>query len=321
MREWRLVKAAGEGQKKVWMVVMLGGFLLWNQAAVGQTVAPCPDPASCARLTVGRVSGSPGSVVSVPVEFQQGPVDSRPGGIDEIAAIAFTLQVGPNLQLADCSEGENGLPASVRRNPAISNFRVVVENYTCSGGRTHCLCPGGDGVPDPFINIVVYGPDPLPTPGPNPVEIPVLPAGPQELFTVDLRVGSGASGPQTLHVYTETRDSSRPQYTAFLSIGDRTAVDQTCIPVAGQPPCQSANPVSQIVIEDGVVEVAGAACTGDCGGDGAVTIEELIGMVNIALGSRPLSDCRAGDENGDGEITIDEIIKAVNNALTGCGAT
>lgn len=314
--EWKFVELASGGKR--WVPVLIAALLTLGWPAFGQTVAPCPDPGSCARLRVGSASGSPGSVVTVPVEFQQGPADSRPGGVDEIAAIAFTLDIGPNLRLADCAEGENGLPASVRRNPAISNFRVVVENYTCAGGRTHCLCPEGGATPDPFMNIVVYGPDPLPTPGPNPIEIPTLPAGPQELFTIDLRVGAGANGPQALHVYTETRDSTRPQYTAFLSIGDRIAVDQTCIPVSGQPPCQSANPVSQIVIEDGVVEVTGGACVGDCGGDGEVTIDELISMVNIALGTRPVTECSAGDENRDGEITIDEIIKGVNNALNGC---
>jgi hypothetical protein len=59
-------------------------------------------------------------------------------------------------------------------------------------------------------------------------------------------------------------------------------------------------------------------CAGDCGGDGQVTIDELVTMVNIALGSRPVADCWAGDTSGDGEITIDEIIQAVNRALSGC---
>ncbi len=62
----------------------------------------------------------------------------------------------------------------------------------------------------------------------------------------------------------------------------------------------------------------GPVCPGDCGGDGAVTIDELVTMVNIALGSRPVADCSAGDTSGDGEITIDEIIQAVNRALNGC---
>jgi hypothetical protein len=49
-----------------------------------------------------------------------------------------------------------------------------------------------------------------------------------------------------------------------------------------------------------------------------VTIDELIRMVNIALGSAELRTCSVGDLNGDGEITIDEIIRSVNVALNGC---
>jgi hypothetical protein len=47
-------------------------------------------------------------------------------------------------------------------------------------------------------------------------------------------------------------------------------------------------------------------------------VNELVTMVNIALGNAQLSDCTAGDANNDGHITIDEILTAVNNALSGC---
>ncbi|MEO8602010.1 MAG: LamG-like jellyroll fold domain-containing protein [bacterium] len=63
---------------------------------------------------------------------------------------------------------------------------------------------------------------------------------------------------------------------------------------------------------------AGAACSGDCGDDGAVTIDELITLVSIALDSAPLDACRAGDSGGDGRITIDDLLRAVNAALDGC---
>jgi hypothetical protein len=43
-------------------------------------------------------------------------------------------------------------------------------------------------------------------------------------------------------------------------------------------------------------------------------------MVNIALGSAPLSACTAGDTDHSGDITINEIIVAVNNALGVCPA-
>jgi hypothetical protein len=57
---------------------------------------------------------------------------------------------------------------------------------------------------------------------------------------------------------------------------------------------------------------------GDCNDDGTVTVDEILTMVNIALGNTPVTSCRAGDANMDGQITIDEILTAVNNALNGC---
>jgi len=61
-------------------------------------------------------------------------------------------------------------------------------------------------------------------------------------------------------------------------------------------------------------------CVGDCNHDGQVTVNELIQMVNIALGTADVSMCLAGDANADGEITVNEIVAAVNNALNGCPA-
>jgi hypothetical protein len=60
------------------------------------------------------------------------------------------------------------------------------------------------------------------------------------------------------------------------------------------------------------------ACAGDCNGDGEVTVDELILLVNIALGTSNVTACPAGDTGQDGEITIDEILVAVNRALLGC---
>jgi hypothetical protein len=60
-------------------------------------------------------------------------------------------------------------------------------------------------------------------------------------------------------------------------------------------------------------------CVGDCHGDGGVTVDEMIIMVNIALGSAPIWMCDAGDVNHDGQTTVDEIVTAVGVALAGCG--
>ncbi len=61
-----------------------------------------------------------------------------------------------------------------------------------------------------------------------------------------------------------------------------------------------------------------SGCAGDCNGDGEVTVDEIITMVNIDLGSAPPSECTAGDANHDQVITIDELVGAVNAALSGC---
>ena len=49
-----------------------------------------------------------------------------------------------------------------------------------------------------------------------------------------------------------------------------------------------------------------------------MTVDELLAMVNIALGNGLTTDCLAGDKDRSGDITIDEILAAVNNALVGC---
>jgi sugar lactone lactonase YvrE len=60
------------------------------------------------------------------------------------------------------------------------------------------------------------------------------------------------------------------------------------------------------------------ACTGDCSGNGAVTIEELIEGVNIALGNAEMDTCPFFDRDANGAVTVDEIVRSVNAALTSC---
>ncbi|MCX8073303.1 MAG: hypothetical protein N3C12_12755 [Candidatus Binatia bacterium] len=61
-------------------------------------------------------------------------------------------------------------------------------------------------------------------------------------------------------------------------------------------------------------------CFGDCHGDGAVTVDELVLLVNIALELGSVEECTSADGNGDQRITIEEIVRAVQSALLGCAA-
>lgn len=58
-------------------------------------------------------------------------------------------------------------------------------------------------------------------------------------------------------------------------------------------------------------------CVGDCNGGETVTIEELIRLVNIALGAMAPAECPRGIPGG-GSMDIGLLIRAVGNALNGC---
>jgi hypothetical protein len=288
-------------------------------------IQACPNAADCVevKVDVGTTTVvKAGDTFDANLTFKQGASNGQPGGIDESAALALTLRLGTTgtpLTLATCTLDGDGFPsADVVADPMISNFKVVVENANCANGKTHCLCPTDAGqTRDNFINFVIYGPNPLPTPGPSAIDIPILPAGPQTLVTFHLKVDSSAgAGVVPLHIINQVVDDSRPQFTAFLSVGDKLAVDQTCVPVTGQPPCSSAQSVSQVEIKDASVQVK-AACVGDCDNSNSVAVNEVIIMTNIALGTDQPSSCPAGDPGNDG-VQINDIVTAVNNALHGC---
>jgi hypothetical protein len=63
----------------------------------------------------------------------------------------------------------------------------------------------------------------------------------------------------------------------------------------------------------------GPSCAGDCNNDRSVGVDELLMLVNIALGAADVSTCTVADANADGQITVDEVLAAVNMALTSCG--
>ncbi len=58
-------------------------------------------------------------------------------------------------------------------------------------------------------------------------------------------------------------------------------------------------------------------CFGDCNGDGRVTVDEIITIVNIVLGNLPLSSCHALPAT-PAPISVQEIIESIDSALSGC---
>ncbi|MGH7787391.1 MAG: hypothetical protein ACRERC_11025 [Candidatus Binatia bacterium] len=300
--------------------------ILTSLAASSAMAQPCPAPgnanaactANCAEISVpNNLSVARGATVNVPISFKQGADDGESGkGNDEVAALAFTLGIpgsGSATPLVfDCTEG-NLAAGSVTPAAAIAdNFTVVIENAQCTN-RNRCLCPGDGQTRDNFVNIVVYGPKSLPEEGP--VEIPVLPDDGQ-IVQLTLRAAADAeAGDKALHVFAATDNGTpeKPQFAANLSIGDQAACDVTG---------DSSN-VSRVAFVDGKVTITPGTttvCVGDCNGNRAVSIGELISGVNIALGNADVSTCTAFDPNGNGVVSINELIAGVNNALNGCPA-
>jgi hypothetical protein len=94
----------------------------------------------------------------------------------------------------------------------------------------------------------------------------------------------------------------------FAEMTVEAAVDQAQTTAA-------ADPAVQMALEDNKLP---PPCAGDCDDSGAVTIEEVVKGVNIALGTALLDTCQPADVDGSGTVTINELIIAVNNALNGC---
>lgn len=60
------------------------------------------------------------------------------------------------------------------------------------------------------------------------------------------------------------------------------------------------------------------ACIGDCDHNRAVTIDEVLLGVNIALGEAFTTTCRPADPDGDEDVSINELLAAVRFAMEGC---
>lgn len=59
-------------------------------------------------------------------------------------------------------------------------------------------------------------------------------------------------------------------------------------------------------------------CAGNCDGDDAVTVDEIILLLNITHDRRDITACRSADSDGNGDTSAGAIIAAVNRALRGC---
>ena len=168
-------------------------------------------------------------------------------------------------------------------------------------------------------------------PSPSPVDLMVISSTPAELSwmaTADVPgvslAPSFGTTPTVATVSVDAAALSPGRYDGYLTFagGSAPRVIPVSLTVVGTltpsptptrtgtpapPPTPTPTPTAPI-----------PTCVGDCSDDRVVTVDEILTMVNIALGNVGLSECPLSDSNNDGQVTIDEILTAVNFALNGC---
>lgn len=109
------------------------------------------------------------------------------------------------------------------------------------------------------------------------------------------------AGPAT----TPTPTATRTPTTATASTSAPTPTPTPSPLLTAQPPTQTPSP-----------NTTPGTCIGDCGGNGVVSVEDLVTLVDIALGDLSASACPGFVTAGP--VTVNQLVAAVNAALNGC---
>jgi len=138
-------------------------------------------------------------------------------------------------------------------------------------------------------------------------------------LSVNYETSLGCVGQPIYQFVSETS----PPFTVGVADGPNPTPTPTPMPTATVRVPQFCDPTpcppGLLCVIDPPFQSRVCACIGDCDDDYETSVDELVMLVNAALGEVTVSTCRLGDANGDDEISVDEILQAVNNALLGCG--
>jgi len=213
------------------------------------------------------------------------------------------------IVLINRANGQEGIPSSVCAMPG----DLAPAAFTPSPTRTPTRSRTSTPSPSPTLPV----PSPTNSSPPRPTStvtsthtrLPTASPTARRTFTGTTTATASRTPTQTpSHTGTSTRTpvpatstvTGTPRHTVSAPTSTRTAT----------PSVPSATPSERVT--------PAQVCTGDCGRDGTVTVNDLVLMVNIALGNAAADSCVAGDHNRDGLIVINELVLAVNNALNGC---
>jgi len=204
----------------------------------------------------------------------------------------------------DCCQCEG--PVNVCGPPANNSCGdcLVVFHAACSG--TTGLCVTFTQTPT-----LTASPSPSSTPTLAPTEAGTETPGDTPTATptdTPMPTPTETAAPNPTSTSTET-----PTYTA-------TATD-TPTDTPTETPTDTPIPTSTPTSTPSETAVPTPTCVGDCNGEGHVTVDEILTLVNIALGNADATACPNGIPSGVLQVDVVLILTAVNNALDGCPLT
>jgi hypothetical protein len=196
-----------------------------------------------------------------------------------------------------------------------------ISGVPAYGGGGHFQVTATDAIGNSHtkvLDISVAGPTATPTPTPTRT---ATPTATPSVTTTPTPTPTPADTPSPSATVTASNTPSASQTpsptptdaptatpTAPPTPSPTTTPTDTPTPLPSSTPTQPPTPTATV----------SAPCVGDCDGSGEVSIDELLSLVNIALGTTSLAACPAGDRDHDSTVTVDEILVAVDAALTGC---
>jgi CSLREA domain-containing protein len=248
------------------------------------TPSETPVPPVPPQIVAAEVDANPGQTVEVPVTLVLG--DAPVAGVN--VEIAFDTA---NAPIARTGEGQ----PDCALDPGLSNVGAafVFRPNGCTG----------DACVRVFAAVFPLFP------------IRPIPSG-STLFTCRVAV----AGDAPFAAYPLQLGPLVVSDTAGNAIANPVAVDGSVnvvpVPTVTPTPTDTATPTATPTPT--ATATPTIACTGDCNGDAAVTVDEIVTLVSIALGTVEADGCLAADSNGDGAVTVDEIVTAVTNGLQGC---
>ena len=196
-----------------------------------------------------------------------------------------------------------------------SKTPTLRSSPTASAAPTATLTP----VPSPSASPTSTAPTPTPTA--LPTSTPTFSAGSTTTPTDTVTPAQTAS-PTLTPTNTATPTASQAPsetatYTATATTISSATPTEAPTATASATELASATPTQPPTPTPTATAVT-VACAGDCNKDHVVTVDELLVMVQIALGNDDITACDQSDANGDGRVTVDEILMAVSSALNGC---